>query len=318
MSKAKPSYQRASKTNAIPVVDESAPLVLVVEDDRASAIIVRKRLECDGIRVLMAVDGAIGLKLAREHKPDLIVTDWCMPKLDGPSLCEALRRDPAMATTYIIILSSRSEPAERVEGLRRGADDYLGKDKNHEELVARVQAGLRIRALQKQLTAQARTDVLTGLINRGHFRERLVDEIERSRRYGELMSLAMIDLDRFKEINDTAGHPAGDAALCFATRLFQQECRGTDLICRYGGDEFAILFMNADSERASSILERIRAELAENPFEFEDSRYPFGLSYGLSEINPDLSIDPDEIIRLADEALYVMKRKGGSPIPSKP
>ena len=309
MSNPKTNYKRASKTEPVPIPDESAPLVLVVEDDRASAIIVRKRLENDGIRVLTAVDGAMGLQLARQHQPDLIVTDWCMPKLDGPSLCEALRRDPSMATTYIIILSSRTEPAERVEGLRRGADDYLGKDKNHEELVARVQAGLRIRTLQKQLTAQARTDVLTGLINRGHFRERLVEELERSRRYGEVVTLAMIDLDRFKEINDTAGHPAGDAALCFATRLLQEECRNTDLVCRYGGDEFAVLFMNADSQKASSILERIRGMLADNPFQFENELHPFGLSYGLSEVNPDLVVEPDELIRLADEALYVMKRK---------
>ncbi|MEZ6196318.1 MAG: diguanylate cyclase [Planctomycetota bacterium] len=279
----------------------------MVEDDPACALIVRRRLEMEGLRVIEAGDGRRGLELARRHCPDVVVTDWMMPGLDGPSLCEAIRRDDTLAGTYLIILSNRTERSERIEGLQRGADDYLGKEQNHDELAARVQAGLRIRNLQKELVRRARTDSLTGLLNVEALRSGLDGEIERARRFRHPLTVAMIDLDHFKDINDGAGHLAGDSALRHVARIIAECCRCQDLIGRVGGDEFAVVFLETPVEAAEIVMERILVRLRAEPVVFDGASYALGLSFGLAGLRPDTFESSEDLIRRADAGLYAMK-----------
>jgi diguanylate cyclase (GGDEF)-like protein len=295
----------ASRPGSIP----ESPLILVVEDDSNCALVVTRRLENESMRVIQARNGREGLRMALEHQPDVIVSDWMMPLMDGPSLCEAIRGERSIASTYVIILSNRTERSERIEGLQRGADDYLAKEANHDELVARVQAGLRLRSLQKELERRARHDGLTGLLNVEAFRDELEIEIERARRFGHPLSVAMADLDDFKRINDEAGHSAGDAAIRHAAQLLSENSRQQDLTARVGGDEFAIAFIEAEAEEARRIMDRVARQLRDEPFRYEGETRSFGMSFGVAQLGRDGNT-PSALLRVADEGLYEMKAAG--------
>lgn len=281
--------------------------ILVVEDDTAYRRVLCRRLQANGFDVFSACDGAEGLELAREKQPDVIITDWMMPGMDGLSLIEHVRRDVELAPTYIVLLSHKVETDEKVRALDRGADDYLVKACETDELIARVRAGMRVRVLQRELLHQASIDGLTGLVNRRQFFSRLDEELRRSERYEQSVALAMIDLDELKTINDTYGHLAGDAAIRHAAEIIEQECRATDVVARYGGDEFAVLFISADAAHAVAVLTRISDELARRPLRRDGHAIHVGLSYGIASIDDLESRRADDFVQLADEALYEMK-----------
>jgi len=282
--------------------------ILVVEDDPNFAKITRKRLEMNGFKVLCAEDGQQGLELCLEHQPDIVLSDWMMPKMDGVELCQAIRRDQRTHHTYVILISNKADTGERVRGFDAGADDYLVKSCDPEELYARLRAGLRIRTLQRELQRQAWIDGMTRLYNRAFFYERVEAELGRAVRYLDPLTVAMIDLDNFKTINDTRGHLAGDAAILYAAQSIQGSCRDSDIVCRYGGDEYAVLFVNADTDHSRSVLERIRQGFKTRPFIWDGEVLEFGLSYGLAQANHDNPQAPDAFIGQADAALYEMKR----------
>lgn len=294
-----------STSNAIADEANWGP-ILLVEDEAAYARVIKKRLEMNGYEVIVARDGVEALELSKQKHPDMVITDWMMPRMDGPTLCEQLRADPSLQAIYVILLSNKSGTEEKIQCLERGADDYLVKDCDSAELVARVQAGMRIRALQRALIRQANQDGLTNLFNRSHFYERLREELDRSNRYGMNLTLAMIDLDRLKQINDQMGHLEGDNAILRVASVIRSCTRATDVVARYGGDEFAVLFINADFDHAHSVMERVSKALQE--FNGEDTCVPLGLSYGLATRTGEESSTPEEFIQEADARLYEMKR----------
>ena len=282
--------------------------VLIVEDDPNFARIMTKRLQMNGFEVISASDGLQGFEHCVAHRPEIVLSDWMMPRMDGVALCRAIRETPTIAHTYFILISNKADTGERVRGFDAGADDYLVKTCDPEELYARIRVGFRIRALQRQLQMQAWVDAMTGLYNRSYFYQRADDELRRASRYGEPLVAAMIDLDDFKQINDTRGHLAGDAAIRHAAQAIQANCRETDVVCRYGGDEFGILFVRTDRGLAEQILRRIQKHLDDEPFTWEGTAQPFGLSFGLAEAERGGILDPDVLIQRADTALYEMKR----------
>ncbi len=289
-------------------LDRAAPApILVVEDDPAFSKLMQKRLMAHGYEVLLARDGLEGLEFCRLHRPDLVLSDWMMPKMNGVDLCEEIRKTKGLENTYIILISSKADTGERVRGFDAGADDYLVKNCDPEELQARIRVGLRVRELQKALERQARVDDLTGLWNRAYFYERLSEEIPRVQRYGKPLTVAMIDLDGFKGVNDTFGHLAGDGALVFAAELLMTHSRTVDVVGRYGGDEFVIAFVETDPKTAVVVMERIRKEIADHPFQWEGRTARFGMSFGMADLGPNRAT-PDLLLRAADEALYEMKR----------
>jgi two-component system cell cycle response regulator len=236
--------------------------VLLIEDDSSHAAIVAAVLERRGFEVETAINGADGIARAAAVAPDLILLDVFMPRLDGFSTAEALQRDPRLRDIPMVFVSACDDAATRVRGLEMGAVDFLCKPFFAPELVARVERSLRQAEVRSRLRAQAHIDDLTGLGNLRYLRERLAHEESRARRYGTPLAVVMIDLDKFKEINDCFGHAAGDAALTLVGRVLRDETRETDIAARYGGDEFMVVLphasLTAGVRFAERVAERIR------------------------------------------------------------
>jgi two-component system cell cycle response regulator len=241
--------------------------VLLIEDDSSHAAIVAAVLERRGFEVEIAINGADGIARAAAASPDLILLDVFMPRLDGFSTAEALQRDPRLRDIPMVFVSACDDAATRVRGLEMGAVDFLCKPFFAPELVARVERSLRQAEVRSRLRAQAHIDDLTGLGNLRYLRERLAHEESRARRYGTPLAVVMIDLDKFKEINDRFGHAAGDAALALVGRVLRDETRETDIAARYGGDEFMVVLPHASltagvrfAERVAERIRRLRSD----------------------------------------------------------
>src|SRR3954467_7188318 len=222
--------------------------VAIVDDDPAIRRLVRLLLRRSGYE---SIEFGMGEE-AREQLPkidwDLAILDRRLPDMDGVELCHQLKSDPELRNRYIIMLTGEDDQEDKIQGLDLGADDYITKPFQYPELLARVRAGKRIVDLQKELLETNRrlellsiTDGLTKLHNHRHFQDELNRAFEESARYERPLSLAMIDIDFFKKVNDTHGHAVGDEVLKAVARLFGESVRSTDLVARYGGEEFAVM-----------------------------------------------------------------------------
>jgi diguanylate cyclase (GGDEF)-like protein len=268
--------------------------VLLIEDSATQRALVRSVLERLGYRVEAAADGAEGLRVLTDTRPDLILLDVVMPGLDG---WETLERIRGSSGVPVIMLTSRDEEVDLVRGLRAGADDYLGKPFRQDELEARIEAVLR-------RSGQARRDALTGLPNRRSFDEYIDALLNRPRSLDEPVGLVLFDLDDFKQINDIHGHLAGDRVLQEVARVALREVRLDEDLFRVGGEEFAIVVIG-DSEDAALVAKRVRRAVA------DQRRTPnkTTLSAGVASFPSD-GQTKDELIHCADLALYAAKREG--------
>lgn len=282
--------------------------VLAAEDNPVFQSMLRSMLVKWGYQAVMARDGLEAWKILESgESPRLAVLDWMMPGLDGVEICRrlrSLRREPYV---YILLLTARTESQDLVEGMDAGADDYLTKPFNAHELRVRIRAGRRILDLQDALRQQATHDGLTGVLNRNSILERLDQELARAARASEPVSVLMVDLDRFKSVNDAHGHLAGDAVLREAARRLQGASRAYDTIGRYGGEEFLVVLPGCGTADALSQAERLRDSIASMPFLFEGSNLRVTASFGLTCTARTPSRD---VVRIADEALYEAKASG--------
>ncbi len=302
------SPDQSTPTNLVAGQANDCGPVLIVEDEPAFARILRKRLEANGYEVFAATDGEQGLALAKQHRPDVILSDWMMPRMTGVEMCGEIRKCSELEGVYIIMLSNKADSNQRVLGFDQGADDYLLKTCESGELLARIGAGMRIRRMQKELMRRAQIDGMTELYNRTYFFRRIDEELRRAARYDHTTTLCMVDLNDFKSINDDFGHLAGDAAILRVAEVLRENCRETDVVSRYGGDEFAILFVESDKAGADQVMKRIEDQLRNQPFPFEDLNLSVNLSYGLAEARPEAAHSPDALVAEADELLYEMKK----------
>jgi diguanylate cyclase (GGDEF)-like protein len=297
---------------------------LIAEDDRGTVAMLTHALTRAGLEVVTARDGAVAWDLLRTQGGlSLAIVDWMMPGLDGLELCRLIRRDPALSTMYVILLTARDARADLVAGLKAGADDYIVKPFDFEELHARVHVGMRVATLQDRLGTQvselqiardaldrlANTDGLTELCSRRRWYEVATNELPRSQRYGRPFSLLLIDIDFFKRVNDTFGHAAGDDVLRQFGRLLREETRGGDVLGRVGGEEFAVLLpeitLDAAEQAAARILRQCRAMTVETAA----GSVQITCSIGVSEAAlTDSTIE--SIVHRADAALYEAKRQG--------
>ncbi|MBS1816114.1 MAG: EAL domain-containing protein [Acidobacteria bacterium] len=296
--------------------------IILADDDPVSRRLVQRVLETAGYNVHCTKDGRHALELLRsEQGPSLAILDWNMPEIDGPGVCRTIKTESGHPNVYVILLTSRESMQDLVKGFSSGADDYLIKPTHPEELKARVRAGERILLLQHTLMHEARHDPLTKLANRKHFIEQLERTSRRSRQQDGRFAVLFVDIDRFKAINDSIGHLAGDELICgLAERLTScirsasgsQEGggrAGNDMVARVGGDEFVILLDPVSSVGdATRVAERIH-EALKQPFKIAGESLVITASIGIS-VNTDDSKEPKDLLLDADTAMYKAKAAG--------
>jgi len=293
--------------------------VLIADDEPVSRRLLELSLRRWGYEVSVASDGLEVSKLLREpDAPKLVVLDWLMPGMDGVQVCREIReRQHDESYTYVLLLTSKRAKDDVVEGLESGADDYLTKPFDPHELKVRLRTGRRILHLMDQLVATrealrelATHDPLTGLCNRSAIAEKLDNELMRVRREDSSLGVVMFDLDHFKSINDTYGHPAGDAVLRETARTVRSVIRSYDSAARYGGEEFLVILPGCDKVTAVSHAERLRKAISRTIVMTEEQEIQFTASFGVAIAGRDWEADFSGLVKAADEALYRAKRAG--------
>ena len=292
--------------------------ILIADDSIVSRHLLEATLRKWGYDVMVACDGAEALDLLqREDAPALIILDWMMPGMTGVEVCRRIRQRDSEPYTYILLLTSKSQKEDLIEGMEAGADDYITKPFDQNELQVRLRAGIRLVDLQTQLLKaredlreQATRDSLTRLWNRSSILTELGRELARSVRESRPLGVVIVDLDHFKHINDTYGHLAGDAVLREAARRMQSSIRQYDSIGRYGGEEFLILFPGCGEADCFAQADRLRKLLGQTEMKVNDTAIRVTASFGVTTVMPGENWTEEELIRIADEALYVAKKSG--------
>lgn len=291
---------------------------LIAEDNPGFRQALEKLLKKWGYDVVAATNGRQALDVLRKDDPPrLAILDWMMPELDGVEVCRRVREQNREPYIYILLLTAKDTAEELIEGMEAGADEYLRKPVNTQELRVRLRAGRRIIDLQEELVRarellrqQATRDCLTEFFNRGAMFEVLNRELKRAERESDPLSLIMTDLDHFKEINDRLGHPAGDAVLHEAARRMAACVRPYDAPCRYGGEEFVIVMPGCSLDDAIVRAEDIRAQLAATPIHVPEGLVNITCSVGVTATSGPAGFDSSALLHEADEALYAAKNKG--------
>jgi len=285
---------------------------LVADDSATVRVVLETSLRRWGFDVVLAQDGHEAWEILQsEDPPSIVVLDLVMPGIDGLELCRRIRSRKKGNYIYIIILTARNNKEALAAGFEAGADDYIRKPFDLEELRYRIQSGRRIVELEREVTRLAATDFLTGLLNRRFFMERLETEISRSARESTNLSVIIADIDYFKRVNDTWGHQAGDLVLREFARCLTTQCRSYDFIGRYGGEEFIVCLPRTNSAQAAAVAERMRAavERLTVPLPSGDL-VSVTCSFGVAALDELADRDIDALINLADKALYRAKAEG--------
>lgn len=284
--------------------------ICVIEDDAQQRRLLVNQLMQWGHRVVEADSGESGLRSIYEHHPRIVICDIVLPDLSGIELCERVRADAALDNLHLLLLTAHDDHARRASAFAAGADDYLRKPYDADQLQARIRTGLRLHRLQERLQHAAITDGLTGLWNHSHFRNSVEREYLRVRRYGGRVALLMIDLDHFKAVNDTYGHEAGNRVLKLTARHLERNVRETDLLARYGGEEFAVICPETSLDEATQLAERIRKTLPQTVRLPEHPQLVVRTSCGVATSEDPRVQSAQELVNLADQALYCSKRGG--------
>ncbi|HEY2838264.1 MAG TPA: diguanylate cyclase [Pirellulales bacterium] len=290
--------------------------VLIAEDEAVSRRLMQASLTRWGYDVITTSDGCAALSILQEPEPPkLVVFDWMMPGLDGVELCRAIRAKSHQPYTYILMVTAKRTQENVVAGLSAGADDYITKPFDPEELRVRLRTGKRIVCLQDQLIAArealveaATHDSLTGLWNRPAILDALTNELNRADREHGSVGVVTVDLDDFKRVNDSHGHPVGDEVLRAIGRAMRSNVRPYDSVGRIGGEEFLVVLPGCNAINATSHAERLRAAIAE--LVMPTAAGPLSISASLGVSVGRRSLQAGELMRAADEALYAAKRGG--------
>ncbi len=286
------------------------PVVLLIDDSADVHRLLAARLRHEPIELHSASTGSEGLERALALSPSAILLDLDMPTMDGFAVLRALKDNPATAQTPVLVLSGMAESGEKVSAFELGAVDYVTKPFDFMELRARLRSALRVQQLIKLLAERAELDGLTGLGNRAQFNRRWREEVAEALRFGRPLSLAIMDLDHFKRINDTYGHPAGDDVISTFGRLIQSCVRTIDLVCRYGGEEFVLVMPGTGPAEAGVVADRIRQSLGATVW----PRHPehrVTCSLGICGTSTGrATLTPEAWLEIADKALYQAKHTG--------
>lgn len=286
--------------------------VVVVDDDLEGGELTVELLQQAGYQAVQISDPAHAMDALLTERPDLLILDVTMPALDGFEICRRVRQHPGLQFLPIIFLSGRHDIQERLRGLELGANDYLLKPFAPSELVARVRSHLGLIAALREMAVR---DGLTGCYNHKYFKSRLEQEVARSRRYGVSLAVGLLDIDHFKQVNDSHGHATGDSVLARLANLVSASVRSTDVVARYGGEEFGLLLIEAGTAEAKIILDRMRQRIATYRFATgagETSALSVTVSVGIAQARADET--PQGVLDRADQALYAAKSAGRNQI----
>lgn len=291
--------------------------ILVADDDAVSRSMMRRMLVQSGYEVQTATNGAEAVEiLLAPNGPRLVLLDWMMPELDGPAVCEVIRRQPARPYTYITLLTSKESKEDLVAGLEAGADDYLTKPCNLEELRARLRTGQRILSLEdilvkarEEMRFKATHDALTLLLDRGAILQALACSLgESSQRE---FSVVLCDVDHFKRINDSYGHPVGDEVLREIAVRLKDAVRESDSVGRYGGEEFLLILNNSGPQSLEQQVHRIWESIRSQPFMTSAGEIYVTISAGALNLSlGSIPVTSERILKAIDDALYEAKHAG--------
>lgn len=292
--------------------------VLIADDDDVMRHILEASLVKWGYDVVVARNGIEAWRILQGNDaPRLAILDWIMPGMDGVEVCREIRKSEDRQYIYVLLLTAKHKKEDVIAGMESGADDYISKPFDPQELKVRLRAGRRILELQAELVAareslryQATHDGLTGLLNRSAAIDTLRNELERANRQNMPLCLMLADFDHFKAINDTHGHTIGDAVLCEAARRMRSSIRTYDSAGRYGGEEFLFILPGCDSVDAQSQAERLQACITSAPIALPRLTISFTISIGVVVNHNGAVIDLDALIHMADSALYAAKTQG--------
>ncbi|MBW1642674.1 MAG: diguanylate cyclase [Deltaproteobacteria bacterium] len=287
--------------------------ILIAEDDPISRRLLEATLSGWGYDVLVTSDGSEAWEAIQQPEaPGLVISDWMMPHMDGLELCRKVRQMKRTGYIYFIILTSKGRKEDVIKGLEAGADDFLIKPFDREELKCRTMIGKRIIELEQRILKLATTDSLTGVLNRRAFFERMEQEINRSLRENTSLSLILTDIDYFKKVNDRYGHQVGDLVLQGFTEQLLNSSRPYDFVGRYGGEEFVICLPGAGLSQSGSVAERMRSKVEEMKTVLPDGSQSIRItaSFGVTSFLMDSKEKADSLIKRADNALYKAKNEG--------
>lgn len=293
--------------------DRRDDVVLVIDDDRTNILIIIDTLQAEGLTVISARNGEMGIKRALFSRPDLILLDVMMPGIDGFETCRRLKSEPETQAIPILFMTALNDEDNKVKGFDVGGVDYITKPVGQRELMARVKTHLNLKRKQDLLERLVGIDGLTEIPNRRQFDGVLEREWERSRRTQHPLSLILTDIDFFKNFNDFYGHTSGDECLAKVARTFARSVkRATDLVARYGGEEFAVILPETDLEPAIEMAEVIRKNV--ESLQISHVASPVAewvtLSLGVAAIVPAGETASKHLIEMADRALYRAKAGG--------
>lgn len=293
--------------------------VLIADDDPISVLYLQDMLHEWGYEVLVVADGVSAAEILRQPDgPVLAVLDWMMPGMDGIDVCRVIRDSVKDRYIYMIMLTSRTEVEFIVAAMNAGADDYIAKPFNSEEMQVRVRAGSRIVSLEMELRLLANRDALTGISNRRAILETLQREMDRRSRTQEPTAVIFCDLDHFKRVNDVYGHLAGDDVLREVTRRMTANLRPYDAFGRYGGEELLVVLPNCGTEGALVVAERMRAAVAGAAVSTQYGEIAVTVSMGVAAAEEPAPTTLAALLQRADGALYQAKENGRNRITVAP
>lgn len=318
-----------SSVEALPGAPTFRLRILLADDDRTTLMLFKALLEKSGHTVTTACNGREALEIVKRSPPQLIISDWMMPEMDGIALCRELRQNPDWHKIYVFIVTAQESTDKLVEAFEAGANDYLTKPLNPKVLAARLRSAQRIIQMQEEqeadrlqlrqfadelalsnqrLQALALTDALTGLPNRRYGMERLEQEWALAVRSGRPVCCMMVDIDHFKSVNDTYGHQAGDEALKLVAKSLQHAARKQDVVCRLGGEEFMVICPDSDWKAGYTYAERLRKHVEDQPLQAAGIALHLTVSIGLTD---NVQLDSkDAMLQQADKRLYAAKAAG--------